>query len=114
MVENRKAPRVNFDHKHQVTLMGIDGTWRRSCILLDVSQSGAQLEIEGSPEVLKAREFFMSLSTTGLAFRRCELVWVQGAAVGIRFISNDARKQVAGSQADGRQARRQGSNPDTR
>lgn len=90
--ESRKASRVRFEHAHAVNLMGVDGTWRRSCVLLDVSQTGAKLEIEGSPEVLRAREFFLLLSSTGLAFRRCELVWVDGAQVGVRF-TNAADKK---------------------
>ena len=90
--ENRGALRVRFEHAHPVNLMGVDGTWRRSCVLLDVSQSGAKLEIEGSPDVLRAREFFLLLSSTGLAFRRCELVWVDGTQVGVKF-TNPADKR---------------------
>jgi len=78
--------------------MGVDGTWRRSCVLLDVSQSGAKLEIEGSPDVLRAREFFLLLSSTGLAFRRCELVWVDGTQVGVKFTNvGDKKKSTAQS-----------------
>ena len=84
--ENRKANRVRFDHKHPVNLMGADGTWRRSCVLLDVSETGAKIEIEGSVDVLQAKEFFLLLSSTGLAFRRCELVWIDGCNAGIRFV----------------------------
>ncbi len=91
--ENRRASRVRFDHKHPVNLMGVDGTWRRTCYLLDASESGAKLEIEGSAEILQGREFFLSLSSTGLAFRRCELVWVDGAQVGVRYIENDKSKK---------------------
>ncbi len=90
--ENRGAMRVRFEHAHPVNLMGVDGTWRRSCVLLDVSQSGAKLEIEGSPEVLRAREFFLLLSSTGLAFRRCELVWVDGTQVGVKFTNVGDKK----------------------
>jgi hypothetical protein len=79
MGNNRKAARVRFEHKHTVNIMGVDGTWQRSCILLDASTTGAQLEVEGSTEPLKAQEFFLVLSSTGLAFRRCELIWVNGA-----------------------------------
>jgi len=89
--ESRKAFRVRFEHKHPVNLMGVDGTWRRTCVLLDASDSGAKLEVEGSPEVLKAREFFLLLSSTGLAFRRCELVWVDGAQVGVRFVTEKGK-----------------------
>jgi hypothetical protein len=91
--ENRKTNRVRFDHKHAVNLMGVDGTWRRSCVLLDISATGAKIEVEGSIDVLQAKEFFLLLSSTGLAFRRCELVWIDGSNAGIRFV-----KQKSGSR----------------
>ncbi|MGY8662228.1 PilZ domain-containing protein [Bradyrhizobium sp. UFLA05-109] len=84
--DGRKAHRVRMDHKQPVNLMGADGTWRRSCVLLDVSDSGAKIEVEGTLDVLQAREFFMLLSSTGLAYRRCELVWIDGTMAGIHFI----------------------------
>jgi hypothetical protein len=84
---NRKADRVRLAHRREVNLMGVDGTWRRSCMLVDVSATGARLEVDGSIEVLKAREFFLLLSATGLVFRRCELVRVDGSAVGVRFVT---------------------------
>src|SRR5262249_26976464 len=67
--ESRKANRVRMEHRHPVNLMGVDGTWRRTCNLLDVSETGAKLEMEGSATVLQAKEFFLLLSSTGLAFR---------------------------------------------
>jgi hypothetical protein len=88
----RKADRVRLDHQYPVNLMGVDGTWRRSCILLDVSATGARIEVEGSVDVLKAREFFLVLSSTGLAFRRCELVRVDGSQVGVKFVAEKAKK----------------------
>jgi hypothetical protein len=97
--ESRRDMRVRFDHVRPVNLMGVDGTWRRSCVLLDVSQSGAKLEIEGSPEVLRAREFFLLLSSTGLAFRRCELVWVDGTQVGVKFTSLDKKGRKTASDS---------------
>src|SRR6202012_5183170 len=92
--EGRKASRVRFDHSRPVNLMGVDGTWRRSGRLLDVSQSGAKLEGDGWPDVLRAREFFLLLSSTGLAFRRCELVWVDGAQVGVKFTTAEKKKKA--------------------
>ena len=92
--DSRQAARVQFEHPYPVNLMGVDGTWRRSCVLLDVSQTGAKLEVEGSPEVLRAREFFLLLSSTGLAFRRCELVWVDGTQVGVKFTSAGKNKKT--------------------
>jgi hypothetical protein len=91
----RKAERVRFEHRYPVNLMGVDGTWRRSCVLLDVSATGARLEVEGSLEVLQAHEFFLVLSSMGLAFRRCELIRVTGAEVGVRFITEKKPKRKA-------------------
>jgi hypothetical protein len=74
--------------------MAIDGTWRRNCIMDDVSEIGAKLTIEGSIEGLQLKEFFLLLSSTGLAYRRCALAWVNGEQIGARFISQThARKK---------------------
>ncbi|GLR90470.1 PilZ domain-containing protein [Bradyrhizobium iriomotense] len=100
--DGRKAHRVRMDHKQPVNLMGADGTWRRSCVLLDVSDSGAKIEVEGTLDVLQAREFFMLLSSTGLAYRRCELVWIDGTMAGIHFIKTGSKKGPA--KADNEQA----------
>jgi PilZ domain-containing protein len=97
-LDGRKALRVRMDHKQSVNLMGSDGTWRRRCVLLDVSQTGAKIEVEGTLDVLQAKEFFMLLSSTGLAYRRCELVWIDGTMAGVHFISADRRKP-AGAKA---------------
>jgi hypothetical protein len=91
--EHRRASRVQFDHRHPVNLMGVDGTWRRNCLLLDASASGAKLEIEGPVDVLQSKEFFLVLSSTGLAFRRCEMIWVDGSQIGVKFIENNKGKK---------------------
>ena len=93
--DGRKDSRVKMDHRQPVNLMGSDGTWRRSCVLLDVSQTGAKLEVEGTLDVLQAKEFFMVLSSTGLAYRRCELVWIDGTMAGVHFITADGKRKPA-------------------
>ncbi|MCP3374884.1 PilZ domain-containing protein [Bradyrhizobium cajani] len=93
--DGRKASRVRMDHRQPVHLMGADGTWQRSCVLLDVSQTGAKLEVEGTLDVLQAKEFFMLLSSTGLAYRRCELVWIDGTMAGVHFIRAVGKKKTA-------------------
>src|SRR3954469_26025637 len=90
--DGRKASRVRMDNRQPVNLMGSDGTWRRSCVLLDVSDTGAKIEVQGSLDVLKAKEFFMLLSSTGLAYRRCELVWIDGTIAGVHFIHAGGKK----------------------
>jgi PilZ domain len=88
---DRKSERVNFDHGIPVYMMGIDGTWRRECTMIDVSQTGARLHIEGSLEGLDLKEFFLLLSSTGLAYRRCQLVRVAGDQIGIEFLARERK-----------------------
>ena len=89
----RKSTRVNFERGVDVFIMGIDGTWRRSCVMFDVSQTGARLQVENSIEGLDLREFFLLLSSTGLAFRRCKLVRVDGDQIGIEFLAPSITRQ---------------------
>jgi hypothetical protein len=83
----RKSGRVNFERGVEVFIMGIDGTWRRNCLMFDVSQTGARLHVEDSIEGLDLKEFFLLLSSTGLAYRRCRLVRVAGDQIGIEFLA---------------------------
>jgi hypothetical protein len=90
---DRKSARVGFERGIPVHIMGIDGTWRRECMMVDVSQTGAQLWFDGSLEGLDLREFFLLLSSTGLAFRRCKLVRVAGDHIGIQFLEREKGKK---------------------
>ena len=89
---DRKNDRVQFERGIPVYMMGIDGTWRRECNMIDVSQTGARLQIEGSLAGLDLKEFFLLLSSTGLAFRRCQLVRVDGDQIGVEFLAPDRKK----------------------
>jgi len=91
--ERRHGTRVKFERGVGAYLMAIDGTWRRDCILQDASEGGAKLTIEGSIEGLQIKEFFLLLSSTGLAYRRCELAWVNGNQIGAKFIAQTTKKQ---------------------
>jgi hypothetical protein len=90
--ENTGPARVTFGRGYNVWIMAIDGTWRRSCLLKAVSANDAELTLEGSIEGLNLKEFFLLLSSTGLAYRRCELVKVNGAELDIRFLSTKGAK----------------------
>jgi hypothetical protein len=93
---DRKSERVNFDRGIPVYMMGIDGTWRRCCKMVDVSQTGARLRVEGSLEGLDLREFFLLLSSTGLAYRRCQLVRLAGDEIGVEFLASEKRPKKGG------------------
>ena len=96
--ERRAGEPVKFEKGIPTYLMGIDGTWRRRCILKVISESGATLEVEGSIEGLNLKEFFLLLSQTGLAYRRCELAWVKGAQVGVSFLTLTKKKSRSREQ----------------
>ncbi|MGX4803180.1 PilZ domain-containing protein [Bradyrhizobium guangdongense] len=66
--------------------MAIDGTWRRDCTVKDVSDTGARLNVDASDHGLPLKEFFLVLSATGLAYRRCVVAWVNGTEVGVTFL----------------------------
>ena len=98
--ERRKDGRVKFDRGIDVYLMAIDGTRRRNCLMEDVSEIGAKLTVEGSIEGLQLKEFFLLLSSTGLAYRRCELAWVNGEQIGAKCIAQTKKKRSAKISAD--------------
>jgi hypothetical protein len=91
--ERRKGDRITFERGIAAQMMGIDGTWRRECIMEDVSEFGAKLTVESSVEGLNLKEFFLLLSSTGLAYRRCELAWVNGDQIGVNFLKQGDRKK---------------------
>ncbi|MFD2180819.1 PilZ domain-containing protein [Rhodoplanes azumiensis] len=68
-------------------MYGIDGTWQRACLVLDVSKSGAQIAVDGALEGLQLEEFFLALSTLGHAHRRCRLKWLNGGLLGVMFVT---------------------------
>jgi hypothetical protein len=52
----------------------------------------ATLTITASIEGLQLKEFFLLLSSTGLAYRRCSLAWVNGNQVGVKFLFQKGKK----------------------
>jgi PilZ domain len=97
--ERRKGERITFERGISAQMMGIDGTWRRDCTMEDVSETGAKLSIEGSVEGLHLKESFLLLSSTGLAYRRCELAWVNGDQIGVNFLKMGDKKKKATRRA---------------
>jgi hypothetical protein len=91
----RGNSRVVFERGIPAQMMGIDGTWRRDCMMEDVSEIGAKLTIDGAIDGLHLKEFFLLLSSTGLAYRRCELAWVNGDQIGVTFLKPGDRKKRA-------------------
>jgi len=98
MSDEAKTPeRVTFSHGYGVCIMGIDGTWRRDCLLNAISDNDAVLTVEGSIQGLNLKEFFLLLSSTGLAYRRCELVRVNGTEMDVQFLKGKHKKKRGGA-----------------
>lgn len=102
--ERRGDYRVVFERGFPAVMMGIDGTWRRSCTLEDVSETGAKLTVATTVEGLNLKEFFLLLSSTGLAYRRCELAWVNGDQIGVNFLKQGEKRKKASRRTDAEDA----------
>jgi hypothetical protein len=97
--ESKGTERVTFSRGYDVCIMAIDGTWRRDCQLNAISDNDAVLTLEGSIQGLNLKEFFLLLSSTGLAYRRCELVRVNGSEMDIQFLKGKNRKRKSGGSS---------------
>ena len=95
--EAKGTERVTFSRGYDVCIMAIDGTWRRDCVLNAISDIDATLTVEGSIQGLHLKEFFLLLSSTGLAYRRCELVRVNGTDMDVQFLTGKHGKKRPGT-----------------
>jgi hypothetical protein len=46
---------------------------------------------------MKLTEFFLVLSSTGLAYRRCGLAWINGDQLGVSFMRQTSKGKAAAS-----------------
>jgi len=84
--QRRRSNRVGFSRGIDVRMMSIDGTWACECTILDISQDGARLRICGSIAGLNLTEFFLLLCASGSAYRRCQMIRVDGDQIGVAFV----------------------------
>src|SRR3977135_3857537 len=100
MADEKKAPeRVAFSRGYGVCSSGNDATWRRDCLLNAISDNDAILTVDGSIQGLNLKEFFLLLSSTGLAYRRCELVRVNGTEIDVQFLKGKNKKKKPGAKS---------------
>jgi len=97
--DGKNTERVTFSRGYDVCIMAIDGTWRRDWQLNSISDTDAVLTVEGSIQGLNLKEFFLLLSSTGLAYRRCELVRVNGTEMDIHFLRGKHAKTRPGASS---------------
>src|SRR5579871_4641128 len=94
--EKKGLDGVPFARVYDVCIMAIDGTWRHDCLLQAISDTDALLTVEGPIQGLNLKEFFLLLSSTGLAYRRCELVRINGTDMDVQFLKAKGRKKKTG------------------
>ncbi|WP_425248988.1 hypothetical protein [Bradyrhizobium huanghuaihaiense] len=94
--KEREGQRVVFERPLPAQMMAIDGTWRRPGLVKDVSENSATLRVESSIEGLALTEFFLVLSSTGLAYRRCQLDRVNGDEIEVTFLRQNVNKKLRG------------------
>ena len=85
-IDRRRDKRFNFYNGIECRIVATDGTWQRSCVMEDASNSGAKLILNGSIDGQRLKKFILVLLTSGLAYRRCELAWVNGNQIGVNFL----------------------------
>lgn len=95
--ENPEGKSVVFERGIEAHIMGIDGTWRCECTMDEVSEAGAKLTINRSMDGMNMKEFFLVLSSTGLAFRRCQLERVNGNKISATFSQKLKKKKQSES-----------------
>lgn len=95
--ERRKGERVTFERGIPAQMMGIDGTWRRDCIVENIGEGGARLLLGETITGLQLTEFFLVLSSTGLAYRHCRLAWVNGDQIGVSFLNRRRGRKAKAS-----------------
>jgi hypothetical protein len=97
--KEQHSRRVAFEHPLPAHMMAIDGTWRRACTVKDVSDHSATLVAEASIEGLALQEFFLLLSSTGLAYRRCQLDGVNGGEICVSFLRSKPKKKKSNDRS---------------
>ncbi len=82
-IEQRQSPRKTVNSPAWVNLGG--GAPARDCLLVDISDTGARLEL-GTPAEMPPT-FALLLSANGTVQRQCQIVWRSNSQVGVQFCS---------------------------
>ena len=80
--EKRKAHRQSLKYPAKIDLG--EGNPPISCLLMDVSETGAKVVIESTDDMPET--FTLLLAGAGGRRRRCRLVWQEGQHFGVIFI----------------------------
>jgi hypothetical protein len=86
--DGNDEPNVKFEQPLDIRVMTIDGTRYAEGRLIEISDSGALIELRG--HAADQAEFFLLVTEFGNpVFRRCRRKWVQGAQMCVSFKSSN-------------------------
>ena len=68
---------------HGARIAGLNGSLLADCRMLDVSGTGARLEVK-TPDVIPD-ELVLLLSHDGRLHRRCRVIWRSEVSIGVKF-----------------------------
>lgn len=77
----RKSLRRHFGYPGQLQFEA--GVPPRACTIIDMSESGAQLDVPGEPAV--PYEFSLLIGGNSHVRRHCRMVWRSGSRLGVEF-----------------------------
>jgi hypothetical protein len=81
-VERRRATRRLI--RQPAIMVKIDGSIFGRCLMMDVSRTGAKLQVAARETV--PSQFVLVLSRDGCLRRHCRVAWQSGTTMGVRFI----------------------------
>jgi len=81
--EKRKRLRRYLEYRAHIDFG--DGSPFRACVLADVSETGARLTLD-APGVMPTQFMLLLAAGAGKVRRRCDVVWMSGRQLGVRFL----------------------------
>ena len=85
-MQNQREMRSNKRHKvlQGARIVRTDGSVIEACRMIDISGTGAKIEVKGSEPL--PDYFVLLLSYDGRLRRQCSVVWRSDTVVGVEFI----------------------------
>ena len=88
--DKRKTKRRALGYQARINAIGGDG--QISCIIKDVSESGARVATSSPDQLPDA--FVLCLTADGLPRRHCRVVWRSETEAGVSFVRPPADREV--------------------
>ena len=86
MAEKRRSPRKHLRYPALIDVG--DGSPMQMCSLVDISDTGARMNIDASHKV--ANQFTLFLGHESGARRRCRVAWRNAIQIGVEFLKAEA------------------------